>query len=77
MLECPGHSELPHWEEVERLAALQNFAILDTAPDVQFDNIAKLAAQICNTPIACISFLDEHRQWLKAKIGLELTETPR
>lgn len=77
MLECPGHSELPHWEEVERLAALRNFAILDTAPEVQFDNIAKLAAQICNTPIACISFLDEPRQWFKAKIGLELTETPR
>jgi diguanylate cyclase (GGDEF)-like protein/PAS domain S-box-containing protein len=77
MLEYPGHSELPHWREVERLAALQNFAILDTAPDVQFDNIAKLAAQICNTPIACITFLDEHRQWFKAKIGLEFTETPR
>lgn len=77
MLECFDPNDLPQWKEVERLAALQNYDILDTAPDIQFDNIAKLAAQICNTPIACISFLDEHRQWFKTKIGLELTETPR
>src|SRR3712207_2609940 len=77
MLECPGYSNMPHWQEVERLAAVHNFGILDTLPEIEFDNIAKLAAQLCNTPIAYISFLDEHRQWFKARIGLELTETPR
>ncbi|MBF9195913.1 bifunctional diguanylate cyclase/phosphodiesterase [Microvirga terrestris] len=77
MHERSGHSDLPQWKEVERLAALQKFDIIDTAPEVEFDNIAKLAAQICKTPIACISFLDEHRQRFKARIGLDLTETPR
>jgi diguanylate cyclase (GGDEF)-like protein/PAS domain S-box-containing protein len=46
-------------------------------PEIEFDNIARIAAQICNAPLAYISFLDEHRQWFKAKIGLDLTETPR
>ena len=77
MQECSRHSNLPHWREVERLAALHNHDILDTGPELEFDNIAKVAAQICDTPIAYISFLDEHRQWFKARIGLELTETPR
>jgi GAF domain-containing protein len=77
MLECPGHSNLPRWKEVERLAELQKYDILDTVPEIEFDNIAKIAAQICKTPIAYISFLDEHRQWFKARVGLELAETPR
>ncbi|MBJ6123953.1 bifunctional diguanylate cyclase/phosphodiesterase [Microvirga splendida] len=77
MLERPGHSELPQWKEVERLAALRSFDILDTEPQIEFDSIAKLAAQICNTPVACISFLDEQRQWFKARVGLDLAETPR
>ena len=77
MPKCPGHSSHPQWKEVDRLAALQNFDILDTEPEVEFDGIAKIAAQICSTPIALISFLDEQRQWFKAKIGLEIAETPR
>ncbi|MEE1612611.1 bifunctional diguanylate cyclase/phosphodiesterase [Microvirga sp. CF3016] len=50
---------------------------MDIEPALEFDRIAKIAAQICDTPFAFISFLDEHRQWLKAKIGLEVSETPR
>jgi diguanylate cyclase (GGDEF)-like protein/PAS domain S-box-containing protein len=77
MVGCPGHSNLPPWNEAERLAALQKFDILNTDPEVEFDRIATIAAQICDTPIALVSFLDEHRQWFKAKIGLEITETLR
>ncbi|MGO4526308.1 EAL domain-containing protein [Microvirga sp. 2MCAF35] len=77
MMDYPGPSNLPPWEEVDRLAALQKYDILDTAPEVAFDNIAKIAAQLCDTPIAFISFLDEHRQWFKSKIGIEIAETPR
>ncbi|MBA1154746.1 bifunctional diguanylate cyclase/phosphodiesterase [Microvirga mediterraneensis] len=76
-MECPGPSNLPPWEEVDRLAALQKYDILDTAPEVEFDSIARIAAQVCGTPIAFISFLDEHRQWFKSRIGFEITETPR
>jgi CheY-like chemotaxis protein len=42
-----------------------------------FDDIAHLAALICDTPVAVITFIDEQRVWFKAKIGLELDEIPR
>ncbi len=77
MMERPGPSNLPLWEEVDRLAALQKYEILDTSPEVEFDNISRLAAQVCDTPFAFISFLDERRQWFKSRIGFEIAETPR
>src|SRR5690349_2008507 len=77
MIECPRSSNLPEWKEIDRLAALRKFDILDTEPDVEFDSIARIAAHICNAPVAYISFIDERRQWLKAKIGLDITEVPR
>jgi len=38
-----------------------------------------LAAQICGCPVGYISFIDDHRRWLKAKYGLppELNNAPR
>ncbi|MGK7889287.1 MAG: PAS domain-containing protein [Leptolyngbyaceae cyanobacterium] len=63
--------------EPDRLAALQRYRILDTAPEQDYDNYVEIAAQICDTAIALISFVDAERQWFKAKIGLEITETPR
>ncbi|EIM24950.1 bifunctional diguanylate cyclase/phosphodiesterase [Microvirga lotononidis] len=77
MMEYAGSSTLPPWEEVDRLAALQKYDILDTAPEIEFDNIARIAAHICDAPFAFISFLDERRQWFKSKIGFEIRETPR
>jgi diguanylate cyclase (GGDEF)-like protein/PAS domain S-box-containing protein len=77
MMERPGPGTPPPWKEVDRLAALHDFDILDTEPEVAFDSIATIAAQICNAPVAFISFLDERRQWFKAKVGLEIPETPR
>ncbi|NJN85503.1 MAG: GAF domain-containing protein [Leptolyngbyaceae cyanobacterium SL_7_1] len=63
--------------ETERLQVLHECHILDTHPEPAFDNIAALAASICQTPIALISFIDRHRQWFKAKVGLGISETPR
>src|SRR3984957_19635594 len=58
--------------ESQRLAALRSLYILDTAPEIAYDEIAALAAQICGCPVGYISFIDDHRRWLKAKYGLPL-----
>jgi len=65
--------------EPERLQALTSYAILDTLPEIGFDEITELAAQICDCPAALISFVDASRQWMKARYGLpqDLSECPR
>ncbi|WP_118166846.1 ATP-binding protein [Nostoc sphaeroides] len=63
--------------EAARLEALRQYQILDTPPEEAFDDIAFLAAQICNTPIALINLIDANRQWFKAKVGLDVQEIPR
>jgi PAS domain S-box-containing protein len=64
-------------DEHQRLANLRSFGILDTLPQKAFDDITALASQICGTPIAVISLVDEDRQWFKSKVGLEVAETSR
>jgi PAS domain S-box-containing protein len=63
--------------EAERLAALRSFGILDTPPELAYDELSALAAYICQTPIALISLVDEDRQWFKSKVGWTTRETPR
>ena len=66
-----------HDDETARLAALREYRILDTEPERAFDDLALLASQICETPIALITIVDAERQWFKAHAGLSETETPR
>lgn len=61
----------------QRLMALQAFNILDTHPEPSFDGLAQLAAQICKTPIALVSFVDTQRLFFKAVVGLQCVEVPR
>jgi signal transduction histidine kinase/DNA-binding response OmpR family regulator len=63
--------------ELERLAALYSYQVLDTPPEEPFDDLVKLAAELCKTPLALITLVDEKRQWFKARIGTRVTETPR
>ena len=63
--------------ELARLAALRQYQILDTAPEKVFDDFTFLAAQVCRTPIALISFVDGDRQWFKSKVGVDVDCTPR
>lgn len=64
-------------DEARRLAALDDYAVLDTAPESSFDDLTQLASHICHTPIALVSLVDGRRQWFKSRVGLDATETPR
>jgi signal transduction histidine kinase/ActR/RegA family two-component response regulator len=63
--------------DVARVAALRALGILDTPPEPNYDDLTRLAAQICQVPIALISLVDADRQWFKARVGLDPAETPR
>ncbi len=63
--------------EVERLQALNNYQILDSSPEPAFDEIAELAAFVMQVPVALVSLVDLHRQWFKARVGLQVSELPR
>ena len=66
-----------HENEAQRLASLDSYSILDTLPEKEYDNLTKIAAEICGTPISLISLLDSDRQWFKSHHGLEVSETPK
>ncbi len=66
-----------HINEAERLRELESYNILDSLPESDYDDLTKLAAEICGTPIALISLVDKDRQWFKSRYGLDAPETPR
>ncbi len=74
----PGYDTVPaEIDEAARLAALHRYDILDTIPEQEYDDIARLASYICQTPVALISLIDMDRQWFKAKVGVNITQTAR
>ncbi|MGA8162325.1 MAG: sensor domain-containing diguanylate cyclase [Acidobacteriaceae bacterium] len=65
------------FEESARLAALHSLRILDTPSESEYDDLTRLAAFVCKTPIALITLIDEQRQWFKSCVGIDAKETPR
>lgn len=63
--------------EAQRLAALAECEILETPPERAFDDLTRLASEICDTPIALIPLIAETHQWFKSRIGLDAPSTPR
>lgn len=63
--------------ERDRLEALRSYEILDTAAEADFDDLVEVASAVFDVPIAVITLVDVERQWFKAKVGLDATETPR
>lgn len=69
--------------EQERLEALHEYHILDTLPETDFDDITRIASEVCQTPISLVTIIDADRQWHKSNLGLYLAngqkeiESPR
>lgn len=59
------------------MAALKSYAVLDTAEEAAFDDLTRLASMWCDAPVSLVSLVDEHRQWFKSRVGLDVVETPR
>ena len=64
-------------EENTRLRALRELEGADTPDEPAFDELAELAAQVCGTPAALITLLDEKRLRFKARVGIQWRETDR
>lgn len=63
--------------EAERLRALHEMQILDTAAEKSFDDLTRLATYICKTPMAAITLIDSERQWFKSRVAIPAAETSR
>ncbi|HEY0925361.1 PAS domain-containing protein [Brevundimonas sp.] len=63
--------------ERERIAALRAYGVLHTQPETEYDEIAVLAARLCEAPIALVSLVAEDEQWFKARVGLDACSTGR
>lgn len=66
-----------HPKEEERQKELESYRIIDSMPEEEYDELVLLASEICDTPISLITLIDKDRQWFKAKVGMEVNETPR
>ncbi|MGI4832674.1 MAG: GAF domain-containing protein [Janthinobacterium lividum] len=60
-----------------RLRTLHQFQIVNTTPELVFDNYSAWAAQLFNTPIALISLVDADYVWFKAIVGAEVSHLIR
>ena len=63
--------------EQARIASLKEHKILDTEAEGAYDDLTKIASEICQTPIALVSLVDSERQWFKSRVGLDAPETHR
>ena len=64
-------------DESARLDALRRYDVAGTPPEPAFDDLATLAAQLCATPIALVSFVASDREWFKARTGMARDAVPR
>lgn len=66
----------PLWKESDRLAAIERYAILDIGREDAFDDVAALAADILEAPIAVVNLIGADRQWFKAEVGIGMDTLP-
>ena len=64
-------------DEFARQRALDTYHVVDSLPELAFDDITRLASMLCDTPIALISLIDRDRQWFKSNAGMDAGEGRR
>jgi len=65
----------PPLNNTKRLKVLRSFNVLDSEPEQIYDDLTRMAADICETPICMVSLVEEDRQWFKSEVGLGICET--
>jgi len=65
------------FDETERQRALDALHIVGSLPEPAYDDIVKVAAAVCGTPMALVTLIDRDRQWFKARTGVEGVQTER
>ncbi|HZX81540.1 MAG TPA: GAF domain-containing protein [Lysobacter sp.] len=63
--------------EIQRQRDLDTYRIVDSLPEAAYDDLVRLAARLCDAPVATLSLIDRDRQWFKSRIGIESMQTPR
>ena len=63
--------------ETQRLAVLRQCQVLDTPPELEFDDPVRLAAQVCAAPVAWLALIDESRGFFKARVNVAEPHRPR
>src|SRR5579875_1938250 len=72
-----GHVTAADPQEEARLRALEAYCVLDTPAEKAFDDLAVLAAQLCDAPYSLITLMERDRQWFKSAVGLDFCEAER
>lgn len=64
-------------DELQRLESLYQYELLDTPREIAYDRVSQIASQLCMTPFAVVSLIDQDRQWVKSSHGVDLDYIPR
>lgn len=64
-------------DERERLRRLPAYDLLGSPSEPEYDDIAKLCAELFDVPVCLLTFMGEHEQWTKAQFGADLRSLPR
>lgn len=69
--------KMPVENEGQRLAALLNYHITAPDSDIAFDDLTYLASNICHTPMASVTLLDDEKVYFKSNIGFDIAEADK
>lgn len=63
--------------ELPRLQALSDYDLGEAPHDPALDDIARLAAQVCNAPVGAVTVVERDQVLIVGRYGIEMTSAPR